>query len=210
MLNNDKEEKRLRGLFKELSEKIKECLTEMPRISVDLPLFTVPDETAKQTNEHGRASGQADTAQTRKKRVIRKKRTKKKRKSKKRKKQQKPATTGRDLEARSAARYVDEGGEWRVILRVTPGKIDDKDDVYLSICLGEDRDDDQAKTHLDFVTAEQDGAKIPVSAANPSQIVLGPLAEDRSSDIIATVKKPDHIGDMQVGLLPILWLKRKP
>ena len=200
-------EKCLKNLLEELSEKMKVHLTEIKRDSFVLPLFPAPDEAEEQDAEGGKTRGQTKRAKPQKNKQ--KPAKPQKRNDRNDEKRPKPVVVSRNLNAKSAVRYADEDGEWRVALRVTPESVNDKDNVYLSICLGEDNDNDQAQSYLDFLAAEMDGQAITVPA-NTSQVNLGRWKSGRSYNIIATVKKPDHIGATKVALLPILGLKRKP
>lgn len=201
------DEKRLKNLFEELSEKIKDHLNEITRDSFEPPLFPAPDKATPDGENGKQPRGQTKDAKPQQnsgKSARPKKPTPGNGKNR-----PKPVVVSRNLNAKSAVRYTDADGEWRVALRVTPESVDDKDNVYLSICLGEDNDNDQTQSYLDFLAVEMDGQAITVPM-NANQVNLGCWKPGCSYNITATVKKPDHIGGMKVALLPILGLKRKP
>ena len=200
------DEKNLKKLFKELSEKIKEHLKTIERDSFELPLFSEPGESEAQADGNKRASGQ--TSEGKPQPDSAKKTKRKKTKKQKRKKRQKPEVISRILESKSAAQYTDEGDKWKVRLRVIPkNKENDKDEVYLSMWLGEDNDDGQLRNHLDFITVEVNGEEIEMPT-DKSQIKLGRLEQNKQYDILAKVKRPGAIGDMKVSIVPILGLKQ--
>jgi len=199
------EEKKLKKLFKELSGKIREHLPEIKRDSVDLPLFSIPNESAQATGG-GKSGGQNREA--------------KPRGSKKPPKPKpdsdsptphpprpKPVIVSRSLEAKTAVRYTDEGNKWKVELRAVPKAQDARDEVYLSVCVGEDNDDQEAKTYLDFMAVKINGQEIVIPEAK-NQVKLGKLKESAQYDIVAEVEKPSGMGAVKVALLPILGLKR--
>ncbi len=221
---DDADEKRLKKLFKELSEEIKKHLKVIERASFDLPLFTLPEEAKASAGGRSRPSGQDDEAMPP---------PKPRRPPKQRPvppgprpdpPRPRPIVISRNLESKNAARYTDEGDKWKVQLRITPkNKEDARDDVYLSMCLGEDNDNEEAKRYLDFSVVEIDGQTIDIpdfvdvergaeviqEPANKSQIKLGPLEQATQYNIVAEVKKPDEFRDMKVALLPILGLKQR-
>lgn len=218
-------EKRLRKLLEELSEKIKEYLVKIDRDFFDLPLFSVPNKAEAKASGSNKSSGQSNKAN---RQPSRKKPPKPKLSkpnlTESKPPRPKPVVISRNLESTNAARYTDKGDKWEVKLRIVLPKIDDGDDVWLSICLGEDNDKEETTTYLDFIAIEINGQTIEMPDSidvkkngewrqepfNKSQIKLGKLTEGRSCKLIATVKKPKKIGDMKVALLPILGLKRRP
>ena len=200
------DEKNLKKLFKELSEKIKEHLKTIERDSFELPLFSEPGEAEAQADGNKRATGQNSEGKPQPDIIKRRKR--KKSKKRKGKNLPKPEVISRIMEVRSAVQYTDEGDKWKVRLRIIPkNKENDKDEIYLSMCLGEDNDDGQLKNHLDFLTVKINGEKIEMPT-DKSQVKLDPLKQNKQYDILAEVKKPSSIGDMKVALSPILGLKQ--
>ena len=194
-----KKEKILKGLFKELSEKMETHLDKVNRDSVVLPLFPTPEQVAVQINE---AKPQATP--------ISPPRKKKRKGKKKGTKRQKPNVVSRSLESQNAVRYKEQNGMWEVYLRITPkNNIDPKDDAYLTMCLGEDDDRDAARTYLNFMSAEMNGTSVSINSDNKTQINLGPLNKGETYNITADVEKPNQIGVMKVALLPILGLKQR-
>ncbi|MDD9875242.1 MAG: hypothetical protein OXU22_06885 [Gammaproteobacteria bacterium] len=199
------EEKALKKLFKELSAKIGEHLQEVKRDSFDLPLFSIPNESARATGGN-KSSGQTRDA--------------KPRGGKKppgprpppspptpHPPRPKPVVVSRSLEAKTAVRYTDESNKWKVELRIIPKAQDARDEVYLSVCVGEDNDDIEAQTYLDFVTVEMNGRKVTIPEVK-NQVKLGELKEAAQYDIIAQIEKPSDMETVKVALLPILGLKR--
>lgn len=227
ILDNE-DEKRLKKLLKELSEKIKEHLKIIERDSFVLPLFAVPNKAKAQAGGDNKASGQDSMAKPQPPRIRPPKPNPKPPNPNPgpnpNSNPNPPVVISRNLESKNAVRYTDEGDKWKVRLRVIPKKQEDsKDEVYLSMCLSEDNDNEKTKTYLDFIEVEIDGKTIEIpdsidvnkdgeliqALANRSQVKLGPLKEGRQYDITAEVSKPDEIGDMKVALLPILGLKQR-
>ncbi len=218
------DKKRLRWLFEELSKKIKEHLKPIKIGSEPLPLFTIPEKATPPGDGRNGLSGQDDRANTQ---PFRGKPFKpKKPKPGKNKKRPKPVVVSRNLKSKNAVRYTSEDTHWKVRLRIIPEKQEDAkndDEVYLSICLAEDNDKEEAKTYLDFIAVTINGRTIEIldsvdvikdgelrkEPANKNQIKLGPLGQAKSYNITAEVKKPDEVGDMKVALLPILGLKQR-
>lgn len=199
------EEDELRILFKELCEKIKKHLKKMERDSFGLPLFPIPGKSYSQTGHGEKSSGQNEKAirQTLQRNRSRNKNTGNG------KGRKKPVVTNRTLDSISAVRYKEGIDIWDVKLRVTTNKVDAKDDVYLSIFLGEDNDKDAINTALNFKYIEVNEEPKKVPQDNKRSINLGPLKKDTRYNIIAKVKKPAKLGDMKLSLLPIFGLKRR-
>ncbi len=202
-------EKELKRLLRELSREMKAgYLKKIERTSVDLPLFTLPNEAKENVSGVKKSDRQSKEACP----------TPKSRKPPKPKKERvpredngnpTPTVISRLLESRTAVRYIDNGSKWQVRLRITPTQQENaRDDVYLSMSLGEDSDEGKG-TDLDFITAELNGETIKVSDDSKTQIKLGSLRKDREYDLIAEIEKPDDIGDMKVALSPMLGLKRR-
>ena len=222
ILGNE-EEKCLKKLLKELSEKIKKHLRKIERDSFVLPLFTVPNKAKAQAGVDNKASGQDNRAKPQP--------TPKPPKPKPPEPGPKPGPNPkppvviiRNLESKNAVRYTDEGDKWKVRLRIIPkNQEDSRDEVYLSMCLSEDNDNEETKTYLDFIEVEINGKTIEIpdsidvkkdekmiqAPANRSQVKLGQLKQGRQYNITAEVSKPDEIGDMKVALLPILGLRQR-
>ena len=225
------DEQCLKKLWKELSEAIKEHLQMIERDSFELKLFPVPDKAEAQARGASRPSGQNHNA-TQQRRPSRPPEPKEPGPGYG-KNRPKPLNINRNLEAKSAVRYTDKDGKWEVRLRIIPEQQKDaRDDVYLSICVGEDNDKDTTKFYLKFIAVTVDGTPIHVPAGSgdkglpppPPDMVDGPprqgpadatrikldhVNQVKPYDIVAEVAKPDGIGDMKVALLPILGLKRR-
>ncbi len=220
---DNKDEKCLKKLLKELSEGIKKHLKIIERDSFVLPLFTVPNQAETQAGGDNKSSGQDNKAkpQPTPKKPLKPKKLGDREEDKKR---QKPVVISRNLESKNAVRYTDEGDEWKVRLKIIPKKQEDsKDEVYLSMCLSEDNDNEETKTYLDFIEVEINGKTIEIpdsidvkkdgkliqEPTNRSQVKLGQLEQARQYNLTAKVRKPDEIGDMKVALLPILGLRQR-
>ena len=222
ILGNE-EEKCLKKLLKELSEEIKKHLRKIERDSFVLPLFTVPNKAKAQAGGDNKASGQDNRAKPQP--------TPKPPKPKPPEPGPKPGPNPkppvviiRNLESKNAVRYTDEGDKWKVRLRIIPiNQEDSRDEVYLSMGLSEDNDNEEAKTYLDFIEIEMNGNTIEIpdfidvirdgkliqEPANRSQVKLGQLKQGRQYNITAEVRKPDEIGGMKVALSPILGLRQR-
>lgn len=199
------DEKRLKILLKELSEKIKDHLNPIDREAFVLPLFPASDKATEIGTDGGKTRGQGKRAKTQKKRKNLQKIKDPVRGTPKNR--PRPVVVSRNLNATVPVRYADAGDKWRVTLRVTPDSVDDRDDVYLSICLGEDSDNDQALSPQTFASIELDGRELDVHPS-PLQVKLGHLNPGQAYNIVAMIQKPAHIGSMKVALLPLLGLKR--
>ena len=203
-----KDEKRLKKLFEELSEEIKKHLEKIERNEINIPLFQTPDKANPIKSGGNKSSGQNKKAKSQKKSNRHPKPKESEEKKDKNKNRPNPVIVTRNLESKNAARYINKDGKWEVRLKVEPNKIDDKDDVYLSVCLAEDNDKEEVKIYLDFLDITMNGKSIKVPE-NRSQIKLGLLKQAVQYDIIAEVEKPDEIGDMKVALLPIFGLRQR-
>ena len=205
-----KDEKELKKLLKELSEKIKEgYLKKIERDSINLPLFTIPSEAQENAGGVKKSDGQVEEASQ----TPRSKKPPKPKKERVTRENNRnnsaPAVISRVLESKTAARYTENGSIWKVRLRITPIKQEnDKDDTYLSIGLGDDGDGEKC-TYLNFITAELNDREIKILDNSKKQIKLGPLNKGKPYDLVAKIEKPSDIGNMKVALLPILGLKQR-
>ena len=204
------DEKLLKKLFEELSERVKEELQEIKRDSFDLPIFTVANR------EEAHASGNNKSSQPDKAKTSPSNPRPPKRRPpdpdpsepNSRPPRSKPVVITRNMEAENSARYTDQGEKWQVRLRVTPkNQEDDTDNVYLSFCLAEDNDNEETKTYLDFNAIEVNGEKLDIPDSNKSQIKLGKLRKGKQYNILGEVGKPSEAGNSKVALIPILGLK---
>lgn len=162
------DERCLKKLWKELSEKIKEHLQMIKRDSFELKLFSVPDKAEAQARGASRPSGQNHNA-TPQRRPSRPPEPKEPGPGYGTKRP-KPLNINRNLEAKSAVRYTDKDGKWEVRLRIIPEQQKDaRDDVYLSICVGEDNDKEQNRIYLKFLAVTVDGTPIQVPAGSGSK-----------------------------------------
>ncbi len=217
-----KDEKKLKDLLKELSEKIQNFLQEKDREGFDLaiPLLEIPNKAEVQGENNYRPKSQTPKAKPNK--PTPKQPTGKVNKTGKGKKRPAPVIVNRVLESKNAVRFKDNGDTIDVIMRIKPHKIDLKDDVYFSVSLAMDTDNNSTDSALDlvklsvndkdtpipkFVDIEKDG-EIKQEPADQTQIKLGKASEEGVYNVIATVKKPEKVKNIGVALKPFLGLKQ--
>lgn len=213
------EGKALQTLLKELCENIKENLQPVDRTGFELPLFPIPNKSYSE-------AGHADKAVKPNKRATT---------------DERPVTPkppippappippvppippkpfpiirNRSLKSKSAVRYMDKGNTWEVKLRITPNEMKANDDVYLSIFLAEDNDENVASTVLNFVSIavttnknSTDKSHVTEVDSNKKSVNLGSLESGQQYNIVAEIEKPQDLGNMKMSLLPILGLKRR-
>lgn len=221
---NKPNKQKLCKLLEELCNKIQEgnFLKKIDRKSFELPLFEVPNKAEAQTGKGDKAKGQTSEAKAQKK-LNRPPKRKEPQKGEG-EKRLKPVNINRNLDSKNAVRYKDKGDRWEVELRIMPQKVDAADDVYLSMCLGEDNDKNDVKTYLDFIKVRINGESIELpdfveiekdgeltkEPANKSQVRLGRMEQSGQYNVVAEVEKPiSQIGTMKVALLPILGLRQR-
>ena len=214
--------KKLKDLLKELSEKIQNFLQEKDREGFDLaiPLLEIPNKAEVQGENNSRPKSQTPKAKPNK--PTPKQPTGKVNKTGKGKKRPAPVIVNRVLESKNAVRFKDNGDTIDVIMRIKPHKIDLKDDVYFSVSLAMDTDNNSTDSALDlvklsvndkdtpipkFVDIEKDG-EIKQEPADQTQIKLGKASEEGVYNVIATVKKPEKVKNIGVALKPFLGLKQ--
>ena len=217
------DEKKLRDSFEELSEKIKDFLQERNREGFDLEmsLLEVPNEAEIQGVNTSRPRSQTPKAKPNK--PTKKQPTGEVRKTSKGKNRQAPIIISRTLESKNAVRFKDNGETIDVMMRVRPEKINLKDDVYFSVSLAMDTDNDSTDSALDlielsvngrsisipdFIEIEKDG-EIKKEPADKTQIKLGRVPDEGVYNIIATVRKPKKVKNIGVALSPFLGLKQR-
>ncbi len=134
-----------------------------------------------------------------------------------------PVIISRYLEAKNSMRMKDKGGTIDIELNIMPQNIEAKDEVYLSMSLAQDKDNDESGKGLDFVNLSIDGVDVEIPdfievtkdgetekiKADKSQIKLGRLLETQTYSVVATIKKPKSIKDISVALKPFLGLKQR-
>jgi hypothetical protein len=139
------------------------------------------------------------------------------------KKRPAPEIVSRSLEAKNSMRMKDKGNIIDVELNIVPQKMEVKDEVYLSMSLAQDKDNDESGRALDFVSLSIDGVDIEIPDfieiekdgviekidANKDQIKLGKLLEKQAYKVIATIEKPKNVKGVGVALKPFLGLKRR-
>ncbi len=217
------DERLLKNLLKELSEKIqKKYLTPRDRSGslVSMELLEIPNKAQAQglnTNRPRSQTPKATPNTTKSKQP-----TGKIESTGNGKKRQAPVIVDDILESTNAVRFKDNGNNFTVNLYITPEKMEAKDEVYLSISLAQDKDNDESGSALDFVSLSIDDEDVPIpdfiefkkdgviqqKEADKSQIKLGKLLKEQSYSIIATIKKPAKVKGMGVALKPFLGLKK--
>ncbi len=204
------DEKKLKAILKELANKIKKHLKFISREAFDLPLFIIDKASEKKRGGYGRLTVQRDNAKPKTSSPVRPDKSDH-HPGPRPKHRPKPNIELRDLPAKKATRYIGKRKLLEVEMNVKPSKkMDDRDEVYLSIALGEDNDNNRVSQFVHFIHLSVDGNDKPVLKESNQQIPLGMLDEGRSYEILAKVKKPAGFERMRVELLPILKLKRRP
>lgn len=219
-----KDQNLLKELLNDLSKKIQsEFLIKRDRESFNLsiPLLEIPNKAETKGVNTIRPKSQKPKAQTNKQKPQQP--AGKINKTDNGKKRQAPVIVSRVLESTNAVRFKDNGNTFAVNLSIAPQKMEEKDEVYLSISLAKDTDNNETDSALDFVSllingndilipdfveVEKDGI-IQKEGANKSQIKLGRLLTTETYNIVAVVKKPSKIQGMGVALKPFLGLKKK-
>jgi hypothetical protein len=217
-----KDENKLKDLFGELSEEIQELLQERDREGFDLSmsLLEIPDKAEAQGVNTSRPKSQTPKAKVNK--PKQKQPTGKVKKTNNGKKRQKPVVVSRVLESKNSVRFKDNGDTLDIEMSIQPQKIDAQDNVYFSISLATDTDNNSSDSALDFTKLSVDGRNIPIpefvdvekdglvkqEPADQTQINLGKLIELQSYRIIATVEKPKKVKKIGVALKPFLGLKQ--
>lgn len=217
------DEKKLKELLKELSEKIQtQHLKKKDRKSFNLsiPLLEIPDKAETKginTNRPRSQTAKAKPTASKPKPPINKIRE-----TNNGKKRQAPVIVSRALESTNAVRFIDNGDTFTVYLQVTPQKIKARDDVYLSISLAQDSDKKEVETGLDFVNLSIDDKDMPITdfieftkngviqkeENDKSQFKLGKLLKEQIYNIVATIEKPKKVTGIGVALRPFLGLKQ--
>lgn len=217
-----KDEQKLKDLLKELSENIQNFLQEKDREGFDLamPLLEIPNKAETQGINNSRPRSQTPKAKPNK--PTQTQPTGKVNKTGKGKKRPAPVIVNRILESKNAVRFKDNDDTIDVIMRIKPHKIDLKDDVYFSVSLAMDTDNNSTDSALDLVKLFVNGKDTPIpefvdtekngeikqEPADQTQIKLGKASEEGIYNIIATVKKPEKVKNIGVALKPFLGLKQ--
>ncbi|MBT4208270.1 hypothetical protein HOE22_07990 [Candidatus Woesearchaeota archaeon] len=217
------DEKKLRQYFEELSEKIKNFLQERNREGFDLEmsLLETPNEAEVQGVNSSRPRSQ--TPQAKPNKPTKKQPTGEVRKTGKGKNRAAPVVISRTLESKNAVRFKDNGDTIVVMMYVKPEKVDLKDEVYFSVSLAMDTDNDSTDSALDLIELSVNGKDIPIpefieiekdgeiqkESADKTQIKLGRVPVEGVYSIIATVKKPEKVKNIGVALTPFLGLKQR-
>jgi hypothetical protein len=219
----EQEEKQLKKLFKELSERIKSFLKARDRSGslVSIPLLEIPNKAEAQGLNTTKPRSQTPKAKpnvnTPKPPINRVKTTNNG------KKRPAPVIISRYLEAKNSMRMKDKGDTIDIKLNITPQNIEAKDEVYLSMSLAQDKDNDESGKALDFVSLSIDDMDVEILdfievtkdgetekiKTDKSQIKLGKLLEAQTYSVVATIKKPKNIKGISVALKPFLGLKQR-
>lgn len=217
------DKKNIKKLFEELSEEIKCFLKPRDRNGslVEMDLLEIPNKAEVQGSNTTRPRSQmlkAKPSANKSKPPISRIRT-----TDNSKKRPAPEIVSRSLEAKNSMRMKDKGNTIDVELNIVPQKMEVKDEVYLSMSLAQDKDNDESGRALDFVSLSIDGVDIEIPDfieiekdgviekidANKDQIKLGKLLEKQAYKVIATIEKPKNVKGVGVALKPFLGLKRR-
>lgn len=217
-------EKQLKELFKELSEKIQDFLDQKDRKSFDLsmPLLEIPNKAEAQGLNTSRPRSQTPKAKPSTNKPTPP--VNKVRQTNNGKKRPAPIIVSRSLEAKNSMRMKDNGNTIDIELNITPQKTEEKDEVYLSMSLAQDKDNDESGNALDFISLSIDGVDIEIpefveveqedgniekQEADKSQIKLGRLVETQTYSVVAKIEKPKNAKDIGVALKPFLGLRQR-
>lgn len=208
-LANSDDIKRLQTLLRELSGEIEKKLKKIDRESFKLPLFEIANAEAV-LDGGSKARGQKHTAHVDTDNT-RNNKNKRNPTTGSRKNRLNPDVISRNLDAKNSSRYIDKGDKYKIMLKVVPNQMDAKDNVYLSIHLGQDSDKNIRGDSLKFTTISiNDGqGERTLTPDKKGTALLGKLLRDKQYDIVAEVEKPAHISDMKVSLVPIFGLKQE-
>ncbi len=220
-----KQEKQLQKLFEELCEKIQtDYLKTRNRESFNLsmPLLEIPQKAqtsgTKATQNTNTTRPRSQTPRAKPDANIPKPPTNAVKITNSGKKRPAPVIISRYLQAKSSMRMQDNGDTIDVKLNATPQQqTQQKDEVYLSMSLAQDKDNDENGGALDFVSLSIDGKDIEIAnsvkaqQADTKQIKLGTLSPAKTYSIQARVKKPKNIKNISVGvaLKAFLGLKQR-
>lgn len=217
------EEKRLKILLQELSEGIKEFLNERDRSgsSVHLPFLEIPNKAEAQGGNASKPRSQNSKANSSRKSP--KQPTGEIQPTGNGKKRPKPVIVNRVLESKTAVRFKDnEDNTLDVVMNINPQHMDSRDDVYFSVSLAMDTDNDAVDSALkiqnilvnnkkvdmpDFIEVVQNG-ETTQEPADKTQVNLGTLTEGQIYKVVATVEKPKKLNNIGVALKPFLGLKQ--
>lgn len=216
------DEKKLKKYLKELSEKIKVLLKEKNRegFNLDMSLLEIPNKAEAQGFNMSRPRSQTPKAKPNN--PTPKQPTGEVKKTGKGKNRLAPIIVSRALESKNAVRFKDNGDTIDVVMKVLPEKMAANDEVYFSVSLAMDTDDNTIDSALDVVRISVNGKDIPIpefidvekdgevkqERADITQIKLGKASVEESYNIMATIKKPKKVRNIGVALKPFLGLKQ--
>jgi hypothetical protein len=219
-----KDEKKLKSLFKELSENIQTHLHKKDRKGFDLfmPLLEIPNKAEAQGKSVNNSRPRSQTSKAKTNKSISKPPTIKVRPTEKGSKRPAPVIINRVLASKNAVRFKDNGDTITITMKIQPQEIDSKDVVYFSVSLAMDTDNNSTDSALDilklsvndknvltpkFIDIEKDEKTIQ-EPVYKTQIKLGRMSKDTIYNIVATVKKPSKVKNIGVALIPFLGLKQ--
>ena len=204
----------LQKFFNALIEEIKrqELLPKMVRDHFDLPIFVTMEEADAIIAAGGTAVGQGGKAHSTPAKpsthVSKKKSGAKK--DKKQKSGTPPVNVNRSSDSIYSKRCIDNDETLSMVLIINKLEKDDKDEVYLSVRLAGDDDEDAVDAFLKFKSVECNGESINLPAKQEDHpICLGDLKNGGKYKITAVLEKPANLVGTRVPLLPVLGLKRK-
>lgn len=209
---SDNDEKELRELLEELSNRIEQShLKKIDRTAFNLPLFTVP-ERAKESSSHGtQISSNTRTAKSVKRNSKTPQRNAFDQKQPRNRNRKLPKTFSRQLDAQISARSGYANGLLTTELHIVPNNVHEKDDTWLSFCLGEDKDNNSgASAWLKIVNLTLNDESIDIDEENKEVVTLGSLKKGNTYRISACLLYPEQQSDkLKFALQPVLGLRRR-
>lgn len=217
------DEKKLKEWLKELSEKIKEHLIPRDRGGslIAMPELEIPNKAQAKGANLSRPTSQAPKAKSSRKKPKQPKG--KVRKTGGGKGRPPPVIVSRALESKSAVRFKDNGAKMDVMMNVQPHNVGANDEVYFSVSLAMDTDNNSTDSALEitrlcvdgkdiaiskFIDVEKDDGEVSQELADNSQIKIGKLSDMQTYNIVATVEKPKKVKNIGVALKPFLGLRQ--
>ena len=144
---SDDDERELRNLLEELSKKIERShLKKIDREAFNLPLFTIPDKAKEHSSLGTQISSNIRKSKPQKRKSPTPKRKPYDPKKVKNPNRKLPKVFSRRLDAQISARSGYSNGLLTTELHLVPNSVNEKDDTWLSFCLGEDKDNNSGAT----------------------------------------------------------------
>ncbi len=119
-----------------------------------------------------------------------------------------PTIIHKQLNVKKSMKMIDNGNTIDIELNITP-RLDNKtlqDAVYLRLSLSQDNDDGKLDSALPLLSVSLDGKDLPIEAE--VQAKLGKLQPHQPYRLKARVKKPDKVNNINVALTPYFGLKQ--